>query len=389
MSISAGSIEAVLNLNSQPFITGLNNARSQLSTFTDNTNSAGDRMTALGGIMTGVGAAMTKGVTVPLLAAGAGAVKTAADFEAGMSQVQALTGATGTEFEALSEQAKELGSTTMFSASQASDAMSELASAGFTTKEIMSAMPGLLDLAASGNVDLATAAGIASSTLRGFGLEANQATHVSDVLAEAAARTNAGITDMGGAMAYIAPVAAAMGISIEETAAAVGILSNSGIQGSKAGTVLRSALSSLAKPSKEASELMKQLGFNAYDANGKMLPLSGIIGGLQSSMSGLTDEQKQNSLVTMFGTEALSGMLALIEAGSDELNNLTEGFKNCDGSAKNMAETMQNNLKGKITAFKSALEGAGIAIGENFLPALTTIVEKVTGVVSEIGRAHV
>lgn len=386
MSISAGSIEAVLNLNSQPFITGLNNARSQLSTFTDNTNSAGDRMTALGGIMTGVGAAMTKGVTVPLLAAGAGAVKTAADFEAGMSQVQALTGATGTEFEALSEQAKELGSTTMFSASQASDAMSELASAGFTTKEIMSAMPGLLDLAASGNVDLATAAGIASSTLRGFGLEANQATHVSDVLAEAAARTNAGITDMGGAMAYIAPVAAAMGISIEETAAAVGILSNSGIQGSKAGTVLRSALSSLAKPSKEASELMKQLGFNAYDANGKMLPLSGIIGGLQSSMSGLTDEQKQNSLVTMFGTEALSGMLALIEAGSDELNNLTEGFKNCDGSAKNMAETMQNNLKGKITAFKSALEGAGIAIGENFLPALTTIVEKVTGVVSAFGK---
>ena len=386
MSISAGSIEAVLNLNSQPFITGLNNARSQLSTFTDNTNSAGDRMTALGGIMTGVGAAMTKGVTVPLLAAGAGAVKTAADFEAGMSQVQALTGATGTEFEALSEQAKELGSTTMFSASQASDAMSELASAGFTTKEIMSAMPGLLDLAASGNVDLATAAGIASSTLRGFGLEANQATHVSDVLAEAAARTNAGITDMGGAMAYIAPVAAAMGISIEETAAAVGILSNSGIQGSKAGTVLRSALSSLAKPSKEASELMKQLGFNAYDANGKMLPLSGIIGGLQSSMSGLTDEQKQNSLVTMFGTEALSGMLALIEAGPDELNNLTEGFKNCDGSAKNMAETMQNNLKGKITAFKSALEGAGIAIGENFLPALTTIVEKVTGVVSAFGK---
>ena len=293
-------------------------------------------------------------------------------------EVQALTGATGTEFEALSNQAKELGKTTMFSATQSANAMSELASAGFTTTEIMDAMPGLLDLAASGNIDLAEAANIASSTLRGFGLEASQSSHVSDVLAEAAARTNAGVTDMGMAMGYIAPVASAMGVSIEETAAAVGLLSNAGIQGSKAGTVLRSALSSLAKPSKEASELMANLGFNAYDTNGKMLPLNKIIANLQESMSGLTDEQKQNALVTIFGQEALSGMLALIASGPDELNNLTNGFENCDGAAKGMADTMQNNLQGKVTQFKSALEGAGIAIGENLLPALTKIVEKAT-----------
>ena len=289
-------------------------------------------------------------------------------------EVQALTGATGTEFEALSNQAKELGKTTMFSATQSANAMSELASAGFTTTEIMSAMPGLLDLAASGNIGLAEAANIASSTLRGFGLEASQSSHVSDVLAEAAARTNAGITDMGMAMGYIAPVASAMGVSIEETAAAVGLLSNAGIQGSKAGTVLRSALSSLAKPSKEASELMANLGFNAYDTNGKMIPLNKIIANLQKSMSGLTDKQKQNALVTIFGQEALSGMLALIAAGPDELNNLTNGFENCDGSAKKMADTMQNNLQGKVTQFKSALEGAGIAIGENLIPSLTKIV---------------
>ena len=301
-------------------------------------------------------------------------------------EVQALTGATGTEFEALSNQAKELGKTTMFSATQSANAMSELASAGFTTTEIMSAMPGLLDLAASGNIDLAEAANIASSTLRGFGLEASQSSHVSDVLAEAAARTNAGVTDMGMAMGYIAPVASAMGVSIEETAAAVGLLSNAGIQGSKAGTVLRSALSSLAKPSKEASELMANLGFNAYDTNGKMIPLNKIIANLQKSMSGLTDEQKQNALVTIFGQEALSGMLALIAAGPDELNNLTNGFENCDGAAKEMADTMQNNLQGKVTQFKSALEGAGIAIGENLLPALTKIVEKATGVVQGFGE---
>ena len=301
-------------------------------------------------------------------------------------EVQALTGATGTEFEALSNQAKELGRTTMFSATQSANAMSELASAGFTTTEIMSAMPGLLDLAASGNIDLAEAANIASSTLRGFGLEASQSSHVSDVLAEAAARTNAGVTDMGMAMGYIAPVASAMGVSIEETAAAVGLLSNAGIQGSKAGTVLRSALSSLAKPSKEASELMANLGFNAYDTNGKMIPLNKIIANLQKSMSGLTDEQKQNALVTIFGQEALSGMLALIAAGPDELNNLTNGFENCDGSAKKMADTMQNNLQGKVTQFKSALEGAGIAIGENLIPALTAGVNKITDIVSAFNK---
>ena len=301
-------------------------------------------------------------------------------------EVQALTGATGTEFEALSNQAKELGKTTMFSATQSANAMSELASAGFTTTEIMSAMPGLLDLAASGNIGLAEAANIASSTLRGFGLEASQSSHVSDVLAEAAARTNAGVTDMGMAMGYIAPVASAMGVSIEETAAAVGLLSNAGIQGSKAGTVLRSALSSLAKPSKEASELMANLGFNAYDTNGKMIPLNKIIANLQKSMSGLTDEQKQNALVTIFGQEALSGMLALIAAGPDELNNLTNGFENCDGAAKEMADTMQNNLQGKVTQFKSALEGAGIAIGENLIPALTAGVNKITDIVSAFNK---
>lgn len=195
--MNAGKITAFLTLDHNGFSKGINSAMQQLQTFGNSSNNASDRIVALGGAMTAVGSTLTKTVTTPLLGIGAGAIKVAADFEAGMSEVQALTGATGSEFEALSDQAKQLGSTTMFSATQSANAMSELASAGFTTSEIMSAMPGLLDLAASGSVDLATAAGIASSTLRGFGLEANQTSHVSDVLAEAAARTNAGITDMG------------------------------------------------------------------------------------------------------------------------------------------------------------------------------------------------
>ena len=191
-------------------------------------------------------------------------------------RVKAISGSTGKEFEALSQQAKDLGASTSFSASEAAMGMENLASAGFSTSQIMSAMPGLLNLAASDALDLGTAADIAASTLNGFGLEASEAAHVADVLARAAADTNAGITDTGMAMKFIAPVASAMNISLEETTAAIGLLANAGIQGSSAGTVLRSALSHLAKPSKEAATLMEELGFNAYDAQGKMLPLKSI-----------------------------------------------------------------------------------------------------------------
>ena len=197
MAIDAGTVMAYMDMDLSPFSNKLSTAMSQLSTFADNSENAGTRIEALGSSLTSVGTSLTTGLTLPIVGIGTASVSAAASFEEAMSEVQALTGATGSEFDALSEQAQELGASTRYSATEASNAMSELASAGFTTSEIMSAMPGLLDLAASGNVDLATAAGIASSTLRGFGLEASQSSHVSDVLAEAAARTNAGITDMG------------------------------------------------------------------------------------------------------------------------------------------------------------------------------------------------
>ena len=386
MAIDAGTVMAYMDMDLSPFSNKLSTAMGQLRTFADNSQDAGTRINALGSSISAVGGTLTKGLTLPLAGLGTAAVTVAANFEEAMSEVQALTGATGSEFDALNEQAQELGATTKYSATQAANAMSELASAGFTTTEIMSAMPGLLDLAASGNIDLADAAGIASSTLRGFGLEASETAHVADVLAEAAAKTNAGITDTGEAMKYIAPVASAMGLSIEEVTAAIGLLSNAGIQGGQAGTVLRSALSRLAAPSSEAAELMAQLGFNAFDAQGEMLSLKDIIGNLQTATAGLTDEQKQNAIVTIFGQESMSGMLSLIAAGPEQLNELTNSLENCDGAASDMAKTMQNNLKGKITEFKSALEGAGIAIGEKLIPALTNIVKGVTKTVSSFNN---
>ena len=229
MSINVGSAVAYLELDYSQYTSGLMSARQQLATFTDNTQEAGARIQSLGGIITGVGTTLTKGLTVPLATVGAGAVKVAVDFEAQMSRVKAISGATGEDFEKLRAQAEELGAATSFSATEAAEGMENLASAGFTTNQILSAMPGLLDLAASDNLDLATAADIAASTLNGFGLEASQAAHVADVLAKAAADTNAGITDTGEAMKYIAPVAATMGQSLEEVTAAIGLMSNASI----------------------------------------------------------------------------------------------------------------------------------------------------------------
>lgn len=378
MGISAGQIEAILSLNAEPFVGGLASARQQLSTFLDGTQTAGTRITALGGAMTSTGTTLTKGVTMPLLGISTAAVKVSTDFEAQMSRVKAISGATGEDFTKLREQAKQLGATTSFSAKAAAEGMENLASAGFDTNQIMAAMPGLLDLAASDSLDLGTAADIAASTLNGFGLEASQAAHVADVLAKAAADTNAGITDTGEAMKYIAPVAATMGQSLEEVTAAIGLMSNAGIKGGQAGTTLRTALTRLANPSEKAAELMEDLGFSAYDSQGKMLSLKDIIGKLQVSMQGLTEEQQQQAIATIFGQESMSGMLALISAGPEELEALTESLENCDGAATEMAETMMDNTKGSIDEFTSALEGAGIAVGETLLPMVTRGLNKIT-----------
>ena len=300
-----GTIEAYLTLDTHGFSMGLNNARQDLQTFTDGTRTTGDRFSALGSAMTNVGANLTRNVTMPIIGIGTAAAKTAMDFEYQISRVSAISGAVGDDLAMLEQQAKDLGKSTQYSAVQSASAMEQLASAGFNATEIYAAMPGLLDLAATDNIELASAASIAAAALNGFGLTADQTGHVADVLAESAARTNATVSSLGNAFRYIAPVAHATGISMEETAAAVGILSDAGISGTKAGTSLRGMLSRLAKPTEKSAELMAALGFNAYDSNGKMKSLSGIIDNLQTSMSGLTEQEKQNALVTMFGKKSL------------------------------------------------------------------------------------
>lgn len=315
------------------------------------------------------------------------AVKIGSDFEAQMSRVKAISGATGEEFEKLKKQAIQLGADTAFSASEAAQGMENLAAAGFTTSEIMDAMPGMLNLAAASGEDLASSADIAASTLRGFGLEASDAAHVADVLAENANRTNSSVSETGEAMKYVAPLARAAGISMEETAAAIGIMANAGIQGSQAGTTLRGAISRLSKPTDAMTAAMEELGISFYDSEGKMKSLSDQVGMMRKAMSGMTDEQKNNYLVTLYGQEALSGMLALINEGEDELSSLTEAYKACDGSAEAAAETMQDNLKGAIEQLSGSAESLGIVFYEDVSDSLKDTVQVVNESVDNITDA--
>lgn len=315
------------------------------------------------------------------------AIKVGADFESQMSRVKAISGATGEEFEKLKQQAIELGADTTFSSKEAAEGMENLAAAGFTTNEIMDAMPGLLDLAAASGEDLSTSSEIAASTLRGFGLEAKDAAHVADVLAANANKTNSSVAQTGEAMKFVSPIARSMGLSLEETAAAIGIMANAGIQGSQAGTTLRGALSRLSKPTDVMQQAMDELGVSFYDSEGKMKSLTEQVAMMRKATEGMTDEQKNNYLVTLYGQEALSGMLALINEGEGSLNELTDAYKNSDGEAKKAAETMRDNLSGAIEELGGSAESLGIVFYESVSESLKDAAKSATDSINNITDA--
>lgn len=338
---------------------------------------AGKQIQNAGKSISNVGSTLTRSVTAPLLAVGAAAVKVSAEFEAQMSRVQAIAGASSSELKQLTDQAVDLGASSVYSAKEVAVGMENMASAGFSTKEIMASMSGMLNLAASSGEDLATSAEIAASTVRGFGLEAKETAHVADVLAKTAATTNAAVADTGDAMKYAAPVANALKISLEETAAAIGIMSNAGIKGSQAGTTIRGALTRLVKPTKQVYEGMDALGVKFFDNQGQMKSMSKIIEELRTSTKGLSDEEKNKALAQIFGTEALSGMLALVNSSPGEFDNLTKALKNSDGAAMEMANTMMDNTKGAIEQMKGSIETAGIKLGNILTPNVTLAAKKI------------
>lgn len=378
------SVEALLKATDSGFVKTFKDAQDAVKTFEKNSNSM---TTAVGKVMQGTGAAMTKYITTPLIGVGVAAAKVGGDFEEQMSRVKAISGATGKSFDELRQQAVDLGAKTAFSAKESAAGMENLASAGFSAQEIMKAMPGLLDLAAVSGGDVALASENTATALRGFGLEASEAGHVADVFARAAADTNAEVGDMGEALKYVAPVANSMGISLEETAAAIGIMSDAGIKGSQAGTTLRGALSRLARPTKAMQDTMDNLGVSFYDADGKMKPLKTQVELLKKAFEGLTPEQQQNALVTLYGQESLSGMMALIDKGPDSLGKLTKSLKDSDGAADDMARTMQDNMNSSIEQMFGAFESAAIVIQKILAPSIRKVADAISGLVEKFVSA--
>ena len=251
---------------------------------------------------------------------------------------------------------------------------------------MLSGIEGIMNLAAASGEDLAKTSDIVTDALTGFGLSAADSSHFADVLASASSNANTNVGMLGESFKYVSPLCGAMGYSAEDTAIALGIMANSGIKAGQAGTALRGAISSMLKPSENAANAMEKYGISLTDSSGNAKSLKDVMDNLRTSFGQMSEAEKTQAAATIFGTEAMSGMLAIINASEEDYNKLTDSIYNCDGSAKQMADTMQNNLQGKVTQFKSALEGAGIAIGENLLPALTKIVEKATGVVQGFGE---
>lgn len=347
---------------------------------------AGGKIKTFSSGMQSVGSTLTTSLTLPIVAAGTAALMTGIQFEQQMSRVGAIAGATGDDLAALTTQAKDLGASTAFSAGEVAQGMENMASAGFTVTEIMGSMAGVLDLAAVSGGDVALASEAMSTALNAFGLEASDAGHVANVFARAAADTNAETADMAEALKYAAPPAANLGMSLEDTAAAIGIMSDAGIKGSQAGTTLRGAMTRLAKPTKQSAELMAKLGLEMFDAQGNIKPMSGVVSELENGLNGMTREQKAAALATIFGQEAMSGMMTLIEAGPGKVDELSKSFENSAGSAEEMAKVMQDNVAGTIDEMMGALETAGIELTEALAPAIRDIAEVVTELVGSFNE---
>ncbi|WP_217587003.1 phage tail tape measure protein [Lentibacillus saliphilus] len=313
-------------------------------------------------------------------------IKTAADLEAGMSKVKAVSGASAEEMKELEAVAREMGSTTQFSASQAAEGLQYLSLAGFEVQEQIDALPSILNAAAAGNIELGQSADIVSNIMTGFGISASETEGAVDVLVKTMTTANTDLPQLGDAMKMVAPVAKSVGWSIEDTAAAIAKMSDAGIQGSSAGTALRASLISLTDPTGKTKKAMKDLKIEVNDAEGNMKPLPELMGHIASKMDGMTDSQKTATASQLVGREAAAGFIALLDEGEDSLKDYSSELDNAGGTAERVAEIQNDNLNGAFKEFKSAMEELGITIGQEFLPVFTDIVRKGSDVVRTVSE---
>ena len=345
----------------------------------------------------GIGGAAQKGLSVTskvlggaataITALGGAVIKVGSDFEAGMSEVQAVSGASGEALEQLKEKAKEMGAKTKFSATESAEAMNYMAMAGWKTEEMLGGIEGIMNLAAASGEDLAATSDIVTDALTAFGMSASDSTHFADILAAASSNANTNVGLMGETFKYVAPLAGSLGYSAEDTATAIGLMANAGIKGSQAGTALRSIMTRLAKPTKESQAAMDALGLSITDSSGKMKPLSEIVGDMREGFSGLTEDEKASYAAMLGGQEAMSGLLAIVNASDKDFEKLSGAINDCNGSAAEMAEIMQDNLQGQITILQSGLEGLGVSLYETMQDTAKDVVKEAQGMVQQLQDA--
>lgn len=344
---------------------------------------AGQKMEAVGNSIAGAGKKMM-GVTTVIGGVGVTAVKTAADFDSAMSQVAAVSGATGKDFDALRNKAREMGAKTKFSATEAAEAMNYMAMAGWKTEDMLSGIEGIMNLAAASGEDLATTSDIVTDALTAFGLSAKDSSHFADILAAASSNANTNVSMMGETFKYCAPIAGALGFSAEDTAEAIGLMANAGIKSSQAGTALRTIMNNLAGDVKISGKAIGDVTIATTNADGSMRDLSDILADCRSAFGNLTESEKAQAAESLVGKNAMSGFLALMNAGEGDIEKLSSAIDNCDGSAEKMAMTMQDNLAGQLTILKSQLQELAISFGDILMPAIRSIVSKLQSFVDKL-----
>ena len=376
------SIKAILSAQVAGFKSGMRGALESLKEFSGEVK---------GGIKFGalseIGSKAVNAVTGSISGMARGVVDAGMSFESAMSSVAAISGATGQDFDILRSKAKEMGATTQFSATEAANAMEYMAMAGWKAEDMTSGISGIMNLAAASGADLATTSDIVTDALTAFGQTAADSGRFADVMAAASANANTNVEMMGETFKYAGAAAGAMGYSVEDLAVATGLMANSGIKGTQAGTSLRSTITRMAKPTKESGTAMKALGISITDAKGKMKPFGEIMKDMRKGMKGMTEDQKASYAAMLGGQEAMSGLLAIANASDADFEKLTKAIDGAAGSAEKMAQVKLDNLKGDVTILQSALEGLAITAFDKVSDSFRGLVQLGTGLVDKLNSA--
>ena len=334
----------------------------------------GKSIQSAGNTIASAGSSLTKSVTAPIVGVGVAAVKTAADYESAMSNVKAITGATGKDFKSLEQLGKDLGASTAWSAKEVAQAMQYTGMAGWTAKDNINGLKGILDLASASGTDLAATSDIMTDAISAFGYKASDSAKFANVMTKACTSANVSVNTLGESYKYCGAICGTMGYSIDEVTTSLAVMGNQGIKGSQAGTALKNAISNMAAPTKNMKAAMDALGISITNQDGSMKSWGDVIKNLQSSFKGLTADQQAAYAKQLFGKESMAGMLAVINTSTSDYNALAKSIKNSGGAAEAAAQTQLNNLNGQLTLLKSALEGAAITIGDKLLPYIKNAV---------------